>query len=1159
MKEHFGFGRLVGFLFNTICLIGMVVSLAGVIRAQTDTGRVEGTIKDQQDAVIPGALVSITNTATGAVYKVTSDAAGNFSVPVLPRGNYQASVTATGFEAQTATFELAVSQVQALNFKLVVGAASTTVEVNSAAPLVETDSSSTGIVVEGRQLSELPLNGRNFTQLALLSPGVTRGAYGSAASGVGGNAETFRNGETGGAALAVNGLRPQANNFILDGVDNNESLVNSINFYPPVEAMAEFRVNTSVAQAEFGRAGGAVIQTSLKSGTNNIHGSVFEFIRNSVFDASPNYFSPTTPKAAFKRNQFGGTLGFPILRDKLFLFGDYQGLRQDRPLGVATNTVPTAKMRTGDFSELLVAPQANDPTTLPLTGPGYTTCSGITKVFGAIYDPTTCKQWNFNGHPNVIDPSRINKAGLAYLNAFPAPNPGNTNIENNYTNVQHDVRHFNDFDGRIDYNLSAKNILFARYSYGQDEYDKTVSVAGVPSGFASGNNINHPRGVAAGFTHLFTSNIVNDFRFGYSRPFFGYINPFEGVPFSQNLGIQNANRNALLGGGALIGGFNSEISYTGDGGPYEVPQKSYQYLDTLSWARGRHNFRFGGSVIQRQVDFFQGNSAKGFFNIGQGTGDFTGYEVSELLAGFIDTYQISNSSAFFNTTSYETGYFGQDDWKVNNRLVLNLGLRYDLYTFPYEQHNQQSNFDIASGQLLRAGVNGNSRSLVNTNFNNFAPRIGFAYDVGGSGRTVVRGGYGIFYFLDRGGVGNELSNNPEFNGTSTYHAQNGYRITFTGQNAANLPPSSNCATNATFCDNNSLNAAATLPEQITNINEAAPTNASVIAYPKNNPTSMIQQWNIQVEQQIDPSTVFDIAYVGTKSDHLANALNYTNNQLGTGLKFFQPQGLNVTLNANGSTAHYNGLQTRINRRLQQGLQFTVAYTWSHATDNSAGSPSETTSSNIFIDATGPRLDLNRGNAVNDQRHAFTGSALYELPFGHGKQFGGNVNRALDYLVGGWQVNPFVSLGTGTPFYVSVNAPSGSPGPSNRPDLVGNPNAGERINVGQGFQYINLSAFAAPPKNAAGNYFRPGTVQPYRYYGPGYKTLNLSAFKNFKITERVLGQFRAEAFNLTNTPQFPNPADTNISDAPSSNGGFGVVNSTRDFSEREVQFALRFTF
>lgn len=1157
MKRIFSAKSMAEKLGKTLLALGLIfgLGLTGVMRAQTDTGRVEGTVSDQENAVIPGAAITVTNTATSAVYKATSDSSGIFSIPVLPHGSYQAAVAASGFAAQTVNFTLSVSQVQAINFRLAVGAATTTVEVSSAAPLVDTETSSTGMVVQGRQLSELPLNGRNFAQLALLSPGVTQGAYGTAASGVGGNSETFRNGETGGAALVVNGLRPQANNFILDGVDNNESLVNTINFFPPVEAMEEFRINTSVAPAEFGRAGGAVVQTSIKSGTNSIHGTLFEFVRNSVFDASPNYFSPTTPKAAFKRNQFGGTLGLPIIKDRLFIFGDYQGLRQDRPLGVATNTVPTAKMRTGDFSELLT--QSTDFTTLPVTGPGYTTCTGITKVRGAIYDPTTCKQWDYNGQPNVIDPGRINKAGLAYLNAFPLPN-ANTNIENNYTNVQHDVRHFNDFDVRLDYTLSAKNLLFARYSYGQDEYDKTVSVAGVPSGFASGNNITHPRGMAAGYTHTFTANIVNDFRFGYSRPFFGYINPFEGVPFSANLGIQNANRNALLGGGALIGGFNSEISYTGDGGPYEVPQKSFQYLDTLSWAHGRHNFRFGGSVMKREVDFFQGNDAKGFFNIGPGTGQFTGYEVTDLLAGFINSYSISNSSSYFHTASYETGYFAQDDWKATSRLVLNLGVRYDLYTHPYETHNLQSNFDIATGQLRRAGVNGNSRSLVDTNFNNFAPRVGFAYDVGNNGRTVVRGGYGIFYFLDRGGVGNELSNNPEFNGTSTYNAQNGYRITFTGQNTANLPPASNCINDASACDNNSLNATAPLPEQIVNIDEAAPTNANVIAYPKHNPTSMIQEWNMQVEQQLDSNTVMDIAYVGTKSDHLANAIKYTNNQLGTGAKFFQPQGLNVTLNADNSTAHYNGLQTRVNRRLQNGLQFTVAYTWSHATDNSAGSPSETTTSNVFIDASGPRLDLNRGNAVNDQRHSFTASALYELPFGRGKMFGGNINPALNYLVGGWQINPLVSLGTGTPIYLSVNPPSGSISPGNRPDIVGIPHVGERINVAHGFQYINPAAFVAPPVNAAGVYYRPGTVEPYQFYGPGHKSLNVSAFKNFNVTERVLGQFRAEAFNLTNTPQFTSP-DGNISDAPSSSGGFGVVNATRDFSEREVQFALRFTF
>ncbi|MHB1023835.1 MAG: TonB-dependent receptor [Acidobacteriaceae bacterium] len=1113
-------------------------------QAQSDTGRIQGSVTDQQNAAIRGAAITVTNVNTGAVFHATSDGAGNFSVLSLVRGKYKADVTAQGFESQSVTFQLDVSQVQAVNFTLKVGAATTTVEVSSAAPLVNTTTSSTGEVVEGRQLSELPLNGRNFAQLALLTPGVTQGAYGSAASGVGGNAETFRNGETGGAALSVNGLRPQANNFILDGVDNNEGLANGINFYPPVEALAEFRVNTSVAPAEFGRAGGAVIQATTKSGTNSIHGSAFWFIRNSVFDANANYFAPGTAKLPFKRNQFGGTLGLPIIKDKLFIFGDYQGLRQDRPLGLAINTVPTAKMRTGDFSELLGL--STDVTSVPNATYSGCNINAATKVKGAIYDPLTCQQWDYNGQPNVIDPGRLNKAAVNYLNVFPLPNRPSANLQNNYENNQREVRQFNDFDVRMDYNMTSKDMLFVRYSYGQDVFTKTVSVVGTPSGFASGNNVAHPRGITAGYTRILSPNLVNDFRFGYSRPFYGYINPYEGVPFSQNLGIVNANRIPLLGGGALIGGYNSELSYTGDGGPYEVPQSAYQYTDSLSWSHGKHNFKFGANVIQRGVKFFQGNFAKGYFFIGPGTGDFTGYEVSELLAGFVDNYQVSavTPGGFYDTKSWEMGYFGQDDWKVNNRLILNLGLRYDIYTWPTEAHNLQSNFDIATGTLLRAGVNGNSRSLVDTNYNNFAPRIGFAYDLTGKGEMVVRGGYGIFYYLERGGVGNVLSNNPEFNGTASYSAVNGYRITFTGQ----APVNSN--------DNTQGTAPLPLPVIGNTAFEADPTNSSVISYNKHNPTSMVQQWNLQLETQLDSHTALNIAYVGTKADHMMNTYSYTSPQLGTGLKFFQQQGLGVTVNDNSGAMIYNGLQMSLNRKLSNGLQVTTAYTWSHAIDNSTAPSSPTGgASSIFMDASGPRFDYNRGNSDNDQRQAFTFTALYELPFGRGKQFGQNINRALDYAVGGWQINPFITLGSGTPFYLTVN-PQTANSPSNRPDLVGVAHMGTHTRLSNGFiQYFNPAAFAIPPVNSNKIYVRPGTVGRNAYNGPGYKQLNISVFKNFPVTERVQGQFRTEAFNLTNTPQFTSP-DANLSDGV---GSFGAIKSTRDFSERQVEFALRFTF
>jgi len=1128
--------------------------------AQSDLGSIRGTVQDNTGAALPGTSIEVLSNDTGQARTVVSDGQGNFSVLSLPRGSYKATATAAGFQQETVTFDLQVSQVKAINFELKIGAASQTVEVTSAAPLVDTETSSVGEVVEGRQLSEIPLNGRNFTQLALLSPGVTKGSYGSVASGTNGNAETFRYSETGGGALSVNGLPPEANNYILDGVDNNESLANALTFFPPVEAMQEFRINTSDAPAEFGRAGGGVVQSTIKSGTNQFHGSAFWFLRNGTVDANPNYFSPTSKVLPFQKNQFGGTLGGPILKDKLFLFGDYQATRQKQPDNPAFNTVPTAKMRTGDFSELI----GTGLTTLP--NPSYSGCTSVTLAngtvipaggalttanggSGAIFDPTTCSQWNYGGNPNVIDPARLNAAAIKYLNVFPLPNTGTaTTIENNYVNVQNEIRNFNDFDGRIDWAATSKDTVFGRYSYGQDIFLKTVSVVGTPSGFAAGNNVNHPRGFVVGETHIFTPALINEFRFGYTRPLYGYINPFEGTPFSANLGILNANRSPLLGGGALIGGFNSELSYTGDGGPYEVPQKSYQFSEALSWSHGRHSFKFGANIIHRGVDFFQGNNAKGFFMIGPGTGDFTGYEASELVAGFVDNYSVSNVSGFFHTHSWETGYFAQDDWKVNNRLVLNLGLRYDLYTYPVESNNFQSNFDLTTGTLLRAGTNGNSASLIDTNYGNFAPRVGFAYDLSGKHTDVLRGGYGIFYYQVRGGIGNVLSNNPEFNGTASYSAFSGYRITFSGE-APN---------------NTNLNTAATgdlpLPTFASAAIEANPTNVNVISYAKHDPTSTIQEWNLQFEHQFGQNTVMDLAYVGAKADHETNTFSYTNPQLVTGVKNFASQGLGVTVNTNNGSFKYNALQARLNRTMSRGLQSTVAYTWGHALDNATGAFSQTGGSTILLDANGPLLRANYGNTDNDQRQSVTVSILYELPFGRGRQFAPNVPKAADYLIGGWQLNPFWVAGTGTPYNVTINGLNSS-SPTNRPDLVGNARNGElvRDNVRGGYIWLEKSALATPPVTTTtalgpiGVYTRPGTLARNTFHGPGYDQLTASLFKNLPLGEKVVGQLRFEAYNLLNHPQFTNP------DAGYTDTNFGLINSTRQHSERELQAAIRFTF
>ena len=1119
-----------------ILLPFLLLLLPAALFAQTDTGRVRGTVTDPHGALLSGATVVLTNQDTAHSQTAATSAQGVYDFDGVQRGHYKIEAKSQGFKSSTADFIMEVSQAREVNLQLQVGATTETVDVSAEVPLVDLESSSTGEVIQGRQVTELPLNGRNFTQLALLTPGVTRGEYKSQASGTNNNVETFRNGETGGAALSINGLRAQANNFLLDGVDNNESLVNSINFFPPAEAIQEFRVSTSVAPAEFGRAGGGIIQTSLKSGTNQIHGSAFWFLRNSAVDANNAYFGTPDPvtkkvlKSPFKRNQFGGTLGMPIFKNKLFIFADYQGLRQDRPLNPEFATVPTDKMRNGDFSELL-------GTGLTTTPASLTGCGAVVPVNGAIYNPLTCAP--FAG--NMIPSGQINAAGQKYLKAFPEPNlPG---ILHNFRAVRRDVRHFNDFDVKLDYNATSKDQLFARYSYGQDEFQLTPRLGTLSSGFGSGSNLNHPRGIAAGEVHTFGNSVFNDFRFGYSRPLYSFLNPFSNVAQANALGIANANRTPQLGGTPLIGGFNTEIEFSGDGGPFIVPQASYQYTDTLSWVHGSHNFRFGANILRRSVDFFISDfRGKGFFNIGPGTGDFTGYETSELLAGFIDNYSVSTPNTV-NTRSWETGFFGQDDWKVNRRLTLNLGLRYDLYTNPYELRDRWSNFDITTGTLQRAGVNGNSRSLVNTDKKDFAPRIGFAYDVFGEGKTVLRGGYGIFYFVDRGGVGNQLSANPDWSGAINITAAGGARVTLSGQGPAN--------------NNNNALATQPLPLPTITVNDANPTNTSVIARFPNNQNSSIQELNMQVGQELGRNTALNIAWVATKADHLMTWFNYTNQQLATNSAVFPGRGLNVTAGGGIGTSHYGGLQLQLNRRLSHGLQYTASYTWSHATDNSNGAFSTNGNSPIFLDSTGHvLLGPNKGNSDTDQRHAFSFSSLYELPWGRGKQWGSDWSGVLDNAFGGWQFNNIVSIGSGTPFDITINGV--------RPDILGNVSIGSLQLVNGQKQWVSVApnAFAAPPKNGSGKFVRPGTLGRNHFYGPGYGTWDASLFKNFSLTERVKMQFRAEGFNILNHPQFANPntdlGGINGSGLPA-NTSFGLINSNREFSEREIQFAFRFTF
>src|SRR6202165_4670612 len=511
--------------------------------AQSETARLQGTVIDAQDAAVAGATVTVTNTATGRAATATANDLGFYTVSALPPGHYRVEAGQKGFKKTVRELDLQIAQVGVADFKLDVGAVTESITVEAGSPVINAADSAIGEVVESRQITELPLNGRNFTQLALLVPGVTRGNPTGAATGANNNAETFRFGQSGGAALAVNGPGAQNHNYVLDGIDNNESLVNTIVFFPPADAIDEFRVQTSVAPAQFGRAGGAVVVTSLKSGTNAWHGSAFWFNRNTNLNAK-EFFSPG-PTPSYNRNQFGGTLGGPIRKDKLFIFGDFQALRKRVPGSNDVATVPTALMRKGDFSELLAgAGPAGNPTGLsaPIT----------------ILDPTTGLQFMGNGaQPNVIPTGRINSAGLAYLNAFPEPNCTAAidsrchSIFQNYHSVRKINENWNDFDVRSDFIMNSRNSIFGRFSRGRADQTETSRLPTLPSGFGSGTNFNHPWGAAIGWTSTISQTIVNEARVGFVRTTYGYVPPFQGSALCTTFGIANCNT-PLLGGIALI-------------------------------------------------------------------------------------------------------------------------------------------------------------------------------------------------------------------------------------------------------------------------------------------------------------------------------------------------------------------------------------------------------------------------------------------------------------------------------------------------------------------------------------------------------------------------------------------------------------------------------
>jgi hypothetical protein len=1070
------------FFKTLLTLFALFLIATDLSYAQSDTARIEGIVSDATGAVVAGASLKVTNVDTNISLTTVTNENGKYVLTPLRVGKYELEITAPNFRKHVQTnIELQVNQVARIDIHLEVGNVSEEVQVIGGTPLIESSTSSLGQVINGGQIEDLPLNGRNFTQLATLVPGVTRGTPGSNADGSGGHAETFRLGETGSAAISANGLREQNNNFQLDGIDNNESIVNTIVFFPPIEALEEFRVITNVAPAEFGRGGGAIINAVIKSGSNNFHGSLFEFHRNSALDARPTF---ARDKPLFIRNQFGFTFGGPIVKDRTFFFGDYQGLRQRLPIEAGDRiTVPTLKMRQGDFSELL--------------NPQFT---GHDRAI-QIYDP-------INGNPfpgNIIPTNRLNAVGLGYLNLFPLPHLTDRAQRNYYVDRLR-RQNFNDGDVRIDHHFTEKDTIFGRFSIADDVQTDPGRIPGYQAGFGAGTNQVKARSLALNYTRTFTPSLINESRFGYIGQRVEFLPVGYGIDQNKALGIPGTGGISKPNGISLIGGGNGQyIEYLGDYGEYTLNERTLQFSDAVTYTNGNHTFKFGGTVIQRHIRSLQADAAKGFYYFSADLVDpgkvpspgRTGYEVSDILIGKTDFTATSQPAIDpFTTINYENGFYAQDDWRASQRLTLNLGLRYDLYTPYYEINNRMANYDPTTSTILLAGQNGNSRSIVARDNNNFGPRIGFAYALTKDNRTVLRGGYGLFYSLDRGGISNQLTQNPPFIVTQ-------YRF------SGDKDPGSQI----------SLSEPIPLPDPIDINSPALPKGSSLRYYPRDNRNTQVHQFNLTVERELTSVLALHMAYVGTRGENVTAVVSKGG--------FSDPNIKDrLTTIANLASSKYDSLQVKMNLRPWHGLSYLTSYTFGKAINDSPG-PFPGPGGNFKNTPTDPNnLLLDRGLADYDVKHRFTFAGTYDIQLFRG------LTGLPRHILNGWQINSIVTLQSGTPFSVFDD--------DGRAALIGNPHLKNPTTN----RFFNIAAFEATKTNPSGrNILR----------GPKYTNIDASVFRRFTLRERTQLEFRAEAFNLFNTPHYNLPVITGFG------GDFGRIISTRNNSERQIQLGLRLTF
>jgi Carboxypeptidase regulatory-like domain len=1087
------------------------------------TGSLSGTVQDRSGAVVPGAAVTATSQGTNFSRGTTTDDTGHYLLPLLPISTYTIRVKAQGFQpVEQKDIRLQVDESREVDFSVAPATMQQAIEVSATAVAVETSNASLGQVITSQQVAELPLNGRDFVQLATLTPGTVQETNPGSFFNGGGSSEVSIRGSY---SLSVGGSRANSTDWLLDGVDNNELTAGAIAILPSIDAIQEFKVLTYNYSAEYGTRGGPAVLLTIKSGTNDFHGSLFEFLRNTNLDAR-SFFAPN--REIFIQNQFGGSIGGPIRKDRTFFFFDYQGKRTSQGKNFL-GQVPTLAMRQGDFSEPFAGVTS---LTNPYSGQSFMCDAGGNPL------PAAANGFQATGTAcSKIPSSLINPIGQRMINLYPAPNVSGT-VFGDYINTPAKQLKEGEFDLRLDHNLTSKDSFYARFSYDQ----ATEFLPGGSPGFAEADAFSstqsltdHGRNAALSETHVFSPTSINKVTGGYNRIFNHILSFGSGSCEAQKLGIPGANLGGIscgLTSTLVTGGFWA----LGDRGfaPFQGGTNVFYISDSFDKIRGNHDVKIGGEIRANQMNVLTNAFQDGFLVF---AGAFTGNPAADLLLGLPVFGQHDQTFQGTVTGRRWKMYrpYVQDDWRVTPNLTLNLGLAYALVTPITEAHERQANFNFQTGEFLIPGKSSDSQVGLSLDKTAVEPRIGLAWSPRGDRKTSIRAGYAMFHDSSWNQGAQGLWENPPFFGSSFVPFG---RSISQGFDILTQPSD---------------------PSQFIGNLQSPNLNFKL---------GRIQQFNLDFERQAPGDVLVTLGYAGARSTHLLVG--------GINLNIASPAGCgripgytfgcgksNVPWPNFGTISNifdsgfsrYDSVQVKAETKSSRhGLYALVGYTYARAWDTGLVDGLGSSIGATFYPL--PNIaNADKGFSQIQLNHNFTASLIYDLPFGKARRFGSNWGGAANVILGGWEVDVIEHATSGFPlFLVATTNNSGvnfqwNGNSYNRPDRACN----GRLSSWTVDHFFDTSCFVDAPAGVLGNSARTPL------FGPGFVNTDFSAIKNFPLSfrEGMSLQFRAEFFNLFNHPQFFQPG-TDIDTLPPPAGNYGAITNTVN-NPRLIQFALKLRF